>query len=167
MKPIEPETHEHSTLEDELGHALFQISRARMLHFPMKQHPARHGDLLFLQVLGRLETEFPDGVRASELSTRMNVTKGAITHVLNHLEALGFIERVADENDRRVVLVQLTQKGRDLDVNRRAFVKKEMGQLVKFLGEEDTQELIRLLNRLNEYYQDRCERGFRPGFPES
>ncbi len=52
------------------------------------------------------------GVR--EISTAMGVNKPTITRAMDRLEALGLIERYADENDRRLVIAALTPKGDDL-----------------------------------------------------
>jgi len=42
------------------------------------------------------------------------VTSGAITNRIDRLEARGLVERIRDTEDRRSVLIQLTQGGRDL-----------------------------------------------------
>jgi DNA-binding MarR family transcriptional regulator len=50
------------------------------------------------------------GATAGRLATLMGLTSGAITTVLDRLEAAGFASRVRDENDRRRVQVVLTEK---------------------------------------------------------
>ena len=45
-----------------------------------------------------------------EISSNMNITPGRITHILTSLEDKGFINRTADKNDRRNIIVGLTKK---------------------------------------------------------
>lgn len=51
----------------------------------------------------------PHTVRA--LSRDLNVPKPAISRALDALSILGFIKRVRDPNDKRIVLVQKTAEG--------------------------------------------------------
>ncbi|MCF8567235.1 MarR family transcriptional regulator [Alicyclobacillus tolerans] len=47
----------------------------------------------------------------SELAEKMDVAPSAITVMLDRLENHGFVRRVRDEADRRVVLIELTDSG--------------------------------------------------------
>lgn len=53
----------------------------------------------------------PFVMAATELSGAVMLTTGAMTNRLDRLEADGFLRRLKDENDRRKVLVQLTDSG--------------------------------------------------------
>ena len=53
----------------------------------------------------------PDAVRPSELARRLNMSRQAANHVIQQMEALGYLERRApDGSDRRLVF--LTPRGR-------------------------------------------------------
>lgn len=47
---------------------------------------------------------------AGDLAEAARLTTGAVTGVLDHLEAAGLVRRVRDANDRRRVNVELTEK---------------------------------------------------------
>jgi DNA-binding MarR family transcriptional regulator len=49
---------------------------------------------------------------AGELARQSGLTTGAITAVIDRLERIGYVQRVADPSDRRRVLVGPTQKAR-------------------------------------------------------
>lgn len=49
----------------------------------------------------------------SALAQRTDTTLPAATGIVDRLERDGFIERLRDDQDRRLVLVNLTDKGRD------------------------------------------------------
>lgn len=48
----------------------------------------------------------------SELADALHITAGAVTTASNHLIARGHIARIRDEDDRRVVRLDITEKGR-------------------------------------------------------
>lgn len=60
---------------------------------------------LFMLSIGRAET-------AHELARVLDCDAGAITRMLDRLEAKGLLERVRSETDRRVVHLRLTDAGR-------------------------------------------------------
>ena len=95
------------------------------------------------------------GIKVSDLSMQMQITPGAVTHMLNSLEEGGYIERLADPADRRVVLVKLTDKGKHtVEALKAKFLEKLTG-LVGFLGEQDVRELLRLVSATLTYFKDR------------
>jgi DNA-binding MarR family transcriptional regulator len=49
--------------------------------------------------------------RVVHLADKMEVKSSAVTVMLDRLELLGLIARVPDENDRRAVIVTITDKG--------------------------------------------------------
>jgi DNA-binding MarR family transcriptional regulator len=57
-----------------------------------------------LNFLGALRHAGP--MSAGELATRLGLTTGAITRVIDRLTAAGYVGRVADPNDRRRVLIE-------------------------------------------------------------
>jgi DNA-binding MarR family transcriptional regulator len=74
---------------------------------------ATHGlEQSHLDVLAALRRSGPPyRLTAGELSRRCRVTAGATTQRVQAMEALGFVERVREEPDRRTVHVQLTPEG--------------------------------------------------------
>ena len=49
----------------------------------------------------------------SQLANQVSVAKQTMTDISNKLIKLGYAERVYDENNRRLILLQLTQAGHD------------------------------------------------------
>src|SRR6266480_3529720 len=56
--------------------------------------------------------ETPDGLRMNELAERILYSKSGFTRVVDRLEDAGFVRRVRPKNDRRSILVLLTDAGR-------------------------------------------------------
>ena len=59
--------------------------------------------------------ETPDGLRMNELAERILYSKSGFTRVVDRMEEAGLVRRVRPENDRRSILVVLTDEGRDDD----------------------------------------------------
>ena len=55
-----------------------------------------------------------EGTRVSLLAERAQVSKQAMAQLVAHLEAHGYVERVADPADGRAKLVRATGRGRDV-----------------------------------------------------
>lgn len=61
------------------------------------------------------------------------------------------VERHADPRDRRAVRIQLTEKGKNVTRRVHAKMNEELGKLVDFLGEEESNHLCDLLYKLHDY----------------
>ncbi|HYT78461.1 MAG TPA: MarR family transcriptional regulator [Actinomycetota bacterium] len=66
-------------------------------------------DLICLDVLDRLGT-----VTAGRLAVEARLTTGAVTRLLDRLEKAGYVRRVADRSDRRRVLIEATERARQV-----------------------------------------------------
>jgi DNA-binding MarR family transcriptional regulator len=53
-----------------------------------------------------------DGIRATELARRSGRHKQVIGRIVDELEALGYVERRPEQNDRRAKLILPTERGR-------------------------------------------------------
>jgi len=58
-----------------------------------------------------LRSLYPHGASVTQLAERCEVTKQAISQVLNQLEALNLVRRAAHHQDGRAKLVELTEEG--------------------------------------------------------
>jgi len=56
---------------------------------------------------------FGDGAAPAEIADRLRMTRGAVTHLLQRLEAMGWIRIVGDDRDGRRKQVFMTPEGAD------------------------------------------------------
>ena len=61
-------------------------------------------------VLVHLE-ELPEGIRMNELAERILYSKSGFTRVVDRMEEAGLVRRVRPEDDRRSILIVLTDEG--------------------------------------------------------
>ncbi|MBC3410798.1 MULTISPECIES: MarR family winged helix-turn-helix transcriptional regulator [Pseudomonas] len=70
--------------------------------------------LTYPQYLAMLVLWEQDGLTVGEISQRLLTDPGSLTPLLKRLESEGLLSRSRSREDERVVLVQLTDKGREL-----------------------------------------------------
>jgi DNA-binding MarR family transcriptional regulator len=87
----------------------------------------------------------PEGMALSQVSRRMMVSNGNVTHVVEKLVASGDIERRTSDNDRRVQVISLTAKGRIEFRTMAAEHESWVASLFAGLSVQDIRDLMRLL----------------------
>ncbi|MHA1637685.1 MAG: MarR family winged helix-turn-helix transcriptional regulator [Candidatus Thorarchaeota archaeon] len=98
-----------------------------------------------------------DGISIIELAKRTQLGKSTLTSMLDNLESDGYLKRVPSKDDRRKVLIQLTEKNRALektyhevsqemiDISFKGFTDSEIKKFESFL----TKSLANLINYEN------------------
>jgi DNA-binding MarR family transcriptional regulator len=83
-----------------------------------------------------------------ELATSCDLSSGAMTNRIDRLEADGLVRRLPDPDDRRGVLVELTEEGRrKLDEATNAQARRE-ASIASVLTEREKKQLNTLLRKL-------------------
>jgi DNA-binding MarR family transcriptional regulator len=86
------------------------------------------------------------------MSNLLQITPARVSHLLNPLEETGYLERLPDPKDRRIVRIGLTDKGTQEAAALVADVQEKVVAMVDLLGEEDSKTFVRLLSRAIEYF---------------
>lgn len=89
----------------------------------------------------------------SEIAHRLRVTVSTLTINMNGLEKKGYICRQRSQQDKRVVHVTLTDKGKKAFYHHRDFHKKMIKAIVKDLSEQEMEILYRCLENLNVFFE--------------
>lgn len=89
----------------------------------------------------------------SEIAHRLRVTVSTLTINMNGLEKKGYICRQRSQQDKRVVYVTLTDKGKKAFYHHRDFHKKMIKAIVKDLSEQEMEILYRCLENLNAFFE--------------
>lgn len=97
----------------------------------------------------------------SEIASRLGVTVGTLTINMNSLEKKGYIIRQRSEDDKRVVLAALTDKGKKAFYHHRDFHKNMIKSIVKDLNEDEMKSVIKVLLNLNDFLL-KMQRGEEP-----
>lgn len=91
-----------------------------------------------------------EGIRHSELGSRLMLSKAPITGVVDRLERAGYVRRTPDASDRRVSRVTITQSGEAVWKQVRGTLRERSIQLCDCLSAKEQETLVSLLARLLE-----------------
>jgi len=82
-----------------------------------------------------------DNPSISVLGKKLRVSKSQMTSRIDELVKAGFIERVHDEKDRRIIKIALTPEGRNFIKESRKPVGEHMNQLLSPLNFKEVEKL--------------------------
>ena len=103
--------------------------------------------------------EAPDGIPMTALADRILYSKSGFTRVIDRMEEAGLVERVRPPNDRRSILVVLTDKGLEkLQSARRHHRDGIQRHFSQHLTDADVKALTRALEKVSAH-----ARPLRPG----
>ena len=111
-----------------------------------------NNDLHIIEAIG---VEEPRNM--SMIANKLTVTVSTLTTNMNGLEKKGYIRRERGQEDKRVVYVTLTEKGRKAFYHHRDFHKKMIRAIVKDLNEDEMEILYRCLMNLNNFLEQEDE----------
>src|SRR3954469_15011610 len=99
-------------------------------------------------VLVHLE-ESPEGIPMKALAGRILYSKSGFTRVVDRMEDAGLVHRVRPENDRRSILIILTDPGREAMENARRHHRMAIEQhFSRHLTDADIKALTRALEKV-------------------
>ena len=101
-------------------------------------------------------SRFPEGLRMKTLSEYLMVTGGNVTGLTDQLVGEGWVERVADENDRRSMTVRLTKQGVKQFNTMAAEHELWLEQLFAPFGASRAKALFEQLGQLREVLDRSC-----------
>ncbi|MCK5706515.1 MAG: MarR family transcriptional regulator [Candidatus Aureabacteria bacterium] len=91
--------------------------------------------------------EASTSLRMKDIAKGLSITLPAATGMIERLYKTGLVKRVADEKDRRVINILLTEKGKDI-FKKIQFIKKKTFELIfSRLSEKDRSDYIRILKK--------------------
>jgi DNA-binding MarR family transcriptional regulator len=93
-------------------------------------------------------------IKTTEIADHFGVTGGAATGIADKLEKMGLIERKRKDDDRRVVVAILTEKGQAFVEERKKEHIELYQEILKDLSHEEITNLIFLLNKIGDKMQD-------------
>lgn len=112
------------------------------------------GETLVLYLLSK----FSQKVLPSELSTQTRVSTARIAATLNSLEKKELIRREIDLTDRRKILIQITEKGKEKFEEEILLINQRMEERLRYLGEDDAKSFVRITGRLAQLSKEKAIR---------
>lgn len=90
---------------------------------------------------------------ARDLAVHADLTPATVTQMLESLESQGLVTRIRSEQDRRVVLSSLTERGEQLVAERHAQMEPRWRAALEGLDDSELLIAARVLDRLADYFK--------------
>ncbi len=83
------------------------------------------------------------------------VSPGSLTTAVNALVKKGYVKRQHDENDRRRVLVSLTEAGQSVNEHHKQFHDEMVEFISEILSEEELETVSKTLKGLTDFFKEK------------
>lgn len=113
---------------------------------------------LTINELHAIEAIGLEGRTMTEAAKKLNVTVGTLTTMVNHLVKKEYVERVSSEEDRRIVKLVLTKKGKYAYRIHDRFHYVMIKNMLIDVDEKDYEVLIRALGALDRFVKETYEK---------
>ncbi|MFC1997316.1 MarR family winged helix-turn-helix transcriptional regulator [Chloroflexota bacterium] len=108
----------------------------------------KHSELSLLQGYALTYLFFKGPIKISELCEHMMVSLGAASQMVDRLEKLGMVERIADPKDRRVRKVLVLDKGKNFVQENFVFSQSWLGEIPTNLNPEQEVQITATLSMI-------------------
>ena len=102
-------------------------------------------ELLTILYLDRYE-----GIIMSQIAEYINVSMSTATGIVERLVNKGYLQRERSESDRRIVIIQLTNKGKILVNEIKKVFSYYIGIITESLNEDEKELLVKVFNKIIE-----------------
>jgi len=132
--------------ESTLSNELSQIQDSLLGMHPQRENQQNTNYELFYRACSSI---YPEGnITMGEFSNALSVPLSTATRIADWLVDHGYIQRLADTDDRRVVRVALTNMGKELFQAIDRFIRQRMQQILSSLTAEERTSLLTLISKV-------------------
>lgn len=139
-------------LQNELVQAMFRLKKM------MNRGLGRDTDnvnitmseyILMREVASNTKEEY-NSMALTEVREYLSVSKAAVSQMLSSLERRGYLTRECDENNRRNLIVVLTDEGRLVFEKKNEEFYQRFGNVIERIGEEKVTLFVEMINQMSE-----------------
>lgn len=131
-------------ISDQIESVLRRMARSMELH--SRSMVQRYGLTAPQAALVKALTFGP--LTAGELASRINLSQGTVTDILNRLEARGLVQRLRDAEDKRRVIVSLSDKGSEIVHSSSLQLQAPLNERLAELPDWEQSQLLSSLQRI-------------------
>ena len=106
-----------------------------------------------MHVIEAIGIEAPKNM--SSIARELSVTVGTLTIAMNSLVKKGYVVRERGQEDRRVVYISLSDRGRKAFEHHARFHREMIDGVTGDLSEEEMQVLVKALSRLDGWFREK------------
>ena len=132
--------------EATLSKELSQIQESLQGMHPQREHQPNANYELFYRACSSI---YPEGnITMGEFSNALSVPLSTATRIADWLVDNGYIQRLPDSDDRRVVRISLTDTGKELFKAIDQYIRQRMQQILSDLTAEERTILLTLVSKV-------------------
>lgn len=138
----------YQTVNDVLVHLFYQIMDLEENAIITDEYKDLSvNDMHIIEAIG-----LGEGSNMSTIAKRMDITVGSLTTSMNSIVNKGYAVRERSQTDRRVVMIQLTEKGEQAYNHHANFHASMTEAVVKKIRPEEMPMLVDMLNNLTVFF---------------
>ena len=115
---------------------------------PSKKTAFNHTELRLLKELMFADLENKRLI-STQLADRLGVTRSSVSQMVNKLEAQGVVYREADEVDRKIAYVRMTDEAKKLCQKELVSWVEELEEIIATFGEEKMEKMLGLVEEFS------------------
>ena len=108
-------------------------------------------ELHMLEAVAR--TDNP-GRSITDIARELGITLPSVTTAVNKLEKKGFVSKRRSEDDKRLVMVELSQEGRRAEASHRFFHRHMVHSATDGMSKEERSALLKGLEKLHAFFRN-------------
>lgn len=97
---------------------------------------------------------FSQSRNMTSIAKDLSITVGTLTIAINHLVKKGYVQRFRGTKDRRIVLVSLTQQGKDAFRHHMAFHDRMVKEIISKLDVSELDILVSSLQKVDHFFKE-------------
>lgn len=136
-----------------------RLKRADIMNPNCEDSDMRPSEVMFLLKIHMLSNNKDVNVKVSDLVNILKFAPSTVSTILKALEDNGYITRDINKDNRREVLVKITDKGRIRIEAAKQYHFNTVSDLITHLGEEDAKKLIEILEKTTCFFEERKQNG--------
>lgn len=140
-------------LSEQLDAKADMLFRFVMLYHDFAMEKKDYGtgkDVSMVEVHTLLRVAEKPGITVSEISEQTYRTKSAVSQIIKRLEAMGYVERRCNRDDRRLMQLYPTEAGIELNTAHLRYdsveVKETFDELMKVCSEEELEAFFKVVD---------------------
>ena len=99
-----------------------------------------------VRMLSEIFTAQSEGKRliSTQLADRLNITRSAISQMVNKLEKMGVVNRIPDEVDKKIAYIELSNLAHEKYLEAKEEAGRELGEIISIFGVAKFEKLCAL-----------------------
>ena len=143
-------------IQNELVQAMFRLKKMmnRGLGRDLDNANITMSEFILMREVAENTKESYNPMALTEVREYLSVSKAAVSQMLNSLEKRGYIVREIDPNNRRNIIVILTEEGKTAFEKKNQEFYDRFEMVIRGIGEKDVSQFIAMINKMSDAMGD-------------